>query len=164
MCKRHKLCIPSALAQHSNKSVRFWFQASSPKVAFPVSFPAKALLSSILLSPSWWRLRVHALLSDRELSIHSHHPGLIVKLTESFGNQPVDMKLIHTPIRPMIEKRALSGFHLEFCIKVFTLVPQIRLHLSFQRRKISDWHNDVNLAPNICTFLWIRSIMLQFFF
>lgn len=62
---------------------------------------------------------MHALLSDRELSIHSHHPGLLVKLTERFCNQSVNMKLILTLVRPMIENRAVSGFHLEFCIFVF---------------------------------------------
>lgn len=149
MCKRHTLCILSALAQHSNKSERFRFQASSPKVAFRVSFPAKACSSSILLSSSWWRLRVHALLSDRELSIHSHHPGLLVKLTEGFCNQSVNMKLIHTPIRPMIEKRAVSGFHLEFCIKVFILLQQFWLPSCFLTHQISSQNNDKLPFPHI---------------
>lgn len=60
---------------------------------------------------------MHALLSDRELSIRSHHPGLLVKLTERFCNQAVNGKLIHTSITPMIEKRAVLGLHLQFCIK-----------------------------------------------
>lgn len=142
MCKRHTLCILSPLAQHSNKSERFWFQASSPKVAFPVSFPAKACSSSILLSASWWRLRVHASLSDMELSIHSHHPRRLVKLTERFYNRPVNMKLIHTPIRPMIEKRAVSGFHLEFCIKAFSLLRQHWWPSCFLTLQINGQHND----------------------
>lgn len=57
---------------------------------------------------------MHAFLSDRELSIHSHHLGLLVKLTERFCNQSVTVKHIHTPIRPMIEKRVVLEFHLEF--------------------------------------------------
>lgn len=57
---------------------------------------------------------MHALLSDRELSIHSHHPGLLVKLTEGPCNQSVKVKLVHAPIRPMIEKRSVAGTHLDF--------------------------------------------------
>ncbi len=91
---------------------------------------------------------MHALLSDRELSIHSHHPGLLVKLTEGFCNQSVNMKLIHTPIRPMIEKRAVSGFHLGFRIKVFILLrfwlPSCSVTL-----QISDRHNDKLPLPHI---------------
>lgn len=74
---------------------------------------------------------MHALLSDRELSIHSHHLGLLVKLTERFCNQSVNMKLIRTPIRPMIEKRAVSGSRLEFCIKVFDSLTMILVAFMF---------------------------------
>lgn len=111
MWKTHTLWILSPLAQHSNKAERFWSRVSSPKVAFPVSFPAKACSSSILLSLSWWRLRVHALLSDRELSIHSHHPRPLVRLTERFGNQAVNVKLIRSSIRPMINQMAVLELH-----------------------------------------------------
>lgn len=133
--ERHTLCSLSPLAQHSNKSERFGSQASSPKVAFPVSFPAKACSSSILLSSSWWRLRVHAFLSDRELSIHSHHLGLLVKLTERFCNQSVTVKHIHTPIRPMIENRVVLEFHLEFCVKVSYLLITLYGAFMFSRTK-----------------------------
>lgn len=75
---------------------------------------------------------MHALLSDRELSIHSHHPGLLVKLTERFCNQSVNMKLIHTPIRPMIEKRAASG----------VFIPSQRTH------QISDQCDDKLPLPH----------------
>lgn len=53
---------------------------------------------------------MHASLSDRELSIHSHHPELLVKLTEKFYEQTVNMKLIYTSIRPIIEKTSVPGF------------------------------------------------------
>lgn len=64
---------------------------------------------------------MHALLSDRELSIHSHHPGLLVKLTEGPCNQSVKVKLVHTPIRPMIEKRSVAGTHLDFFLNFLFL-------------------------------------------
>lgn len=88
---------------------------------------------------------MHALLSDRELSIHSHHPGLLVRLTERFCNQSVNVKLIHTPIRPMIQNRAVSGFHLEFCIKVFILLQQF----CFLTHQISDQRNYIFTLPHI---------------
>lgn len=92
---------------------------------------------------------MHALLSDRELSIHSHHPGLLVKLTERFCNQSVNMKLIHTPIRPMIEERAVSGFHLEFCITVlFFYIQRFCLPSCFLTHQISDQHNDKLPLPH----------------
>lgn len=84
---------------------------------------------------------MHALLSDRELSIHSHHPGLLVKLTERFCNRSVNMKLIHSPIRPMIQNRAVSGFHLELCIKVFILLQQFGLFPCFLTHHVSVWRN-----------------------
>lgn len=49
---------------------------------------------------------MHASLSDRELSICSHQLGLLVSLTERFGNQPVTAGLIRSPIRPMIDEKA----------------------------------------------------------
>lgn len=150
MCKRHTLCILSPLAQHSNKSERFWFQTSSPKVAFPVSSPTKACLSSILLSSSWWRLRVHAFLSDRELSIRSHHPGLLVKLTERFCNQSVNMKLIYAPIRPMIEKKEKGCFRI-FLHCVFILLSWF--WFPFVTHQISDQCNDKLFATYILPWL-----------
>lgn len=56
---------------------------------------------------------MHALLSDRELSIRSHQLGLLVSLTERFGNQPVTAGLIRSPIRPMMDERRVLGTHLE---------------------------------------------------
>lgn len=149
--ERHARCILSPLAQHSNKSERFGSQASSPKVAFPVSSPTKACSSSILLSSSWWRLRVHAFLSDRELSIHSHRLGLLVKLTERFCNQSVNVENSHTPISPMMEKRVLLGFHLEFCLS--------RFHVSNTHDK---WSPLVCAIPTmiIMDFIYFSSLTL----
>lgn len=98
---------------------------------------------------------MHAFLSDRELSIHSHHLGLLVKLTERFCNQSVTVKHIHTPIRPMIEKRVVLEFHLEFCVKVSYLFITLYGAFMFSRTKAKQ-------SLHICAILAITLMNLIF--
>lgn len=75
---------------------------------------------------------MHAVLSDRELNIHSHHPGQLVKLTERFCHPAINMKLIRTPIRPIIERRSLVFGCSLFSNKLHTFSAQVFEHIGSQ--------------------------------